>query len=82
MRLIEITFTYDEGWQQKCERNGVMKTSRKTINVDEIVSVSEWEGQLLHQGRVGTKVLTSDGKSHVDDRTYDQFLALLNEFKQ
>ena len=77
MKLIEITFTYDEGWQNECKKNGVMKTSRSAINVDEIASISAWHGTLLHEGRVGTKIITTNGKSHVDDRRYDEFIDIL-----
>jgi hypothetical protein len=77
MKLIEITFTYDEGWQKECKKNGVMKISRSAINVDEIVSISVWHGELLHEGRVGTKIKTINGSSHVDDRRYDEFIDIL-----
>jgi hypothetical protein len=79
MKLIEMNFTYDEGWQMRCERNGVMKTSTKLISVDKIVSISKWEGTLLHEGRSGTQVRTIDGRTHVDaDRSHEDFLKLLN----
>jgi len=74
MKLIEITFSYDEGWQRECTRNGVIKTSRKLISMDKIVSIAGWKGTLLHEGRSGTEVKTIDGKSHVDDRSYEEFI--------
>jgi hypothetical protein len=77
MKLIEITFTYDEGWTKECKKNGVIKTSRSAINVDEISSISVWHGTLLHEGRIGTKIITTNGKSHVDDRSYDEFTDIL-----
>ena len=81
MKLIEITFSYDEGWQKECTRNGLTKTTTAMVNVDHIVSITRWEGQLLHQGRVGTKIVTINNGKFVDDRPYDEFMECLNNIK-
>jgi len=81
MKLIEITFSYDEGWQKECTRNGITKTNTAMVNVDHIVSITEWHGQLLHQGRVGTKIVTINNGKFVDDRPYDEFMNYLNNIK-
>ena len=78
MRLIEITFSYDEGWQKECKKNGIIKTNIAIVNVDHIVSITEWEGQLLHQGRIGTKIATINNGKFVDDRPYNEFMDYLN----
>jgi len=78
MKLIEITFSFDEGWQKKCERNGITKTTKALVNIAHIVSISEWEGTLLHEGRRGTKVVTINNDKFVDDRHYDEFVECLN----
>jgi len=75
MKLIEMNFTYDEGWQRECQRNGVIMTSTKLISMDKIVSISRWNGTLLHEGRSGTQVKTIDGRTHIDaDRSYEEFI--------
>ena len=78
MKLIQITFSFDEGLQKECKKNGITKTTMAMVNVEHIVSISKWEGQLLHEGRKGTKVVTINNSSFVDDRPYDEFMEFLN----
>jgi len=77
MRTIETSFQYDEGHQKECKRNGVIKYVTHTINVDHIVSVTKWIGQLLHEGRVGTQITDVNGKKYIDDRPYEEMVLLL-----
>lgn len=76
-KLIETTFTYDEGLMKDCKRNGVIKTKKAMINVAYIVSVNEWVGKLLHEGRNGTRVIDVNNTEYIDDRPYDEFVKLL-----
>jgi len=80
MKLIEISFSCDEGWQKECKKNGIIKTTIAMVNVDHIVSISKWEGKLLHEGRKGTLIKTIDNGKYVDDRTYDDFMKFLNQY--
>lgn len=77
MRTFETSFQYDEGHQRECVRNGVIKHQKHTINLDHIVSVSEWNGTLLHEGRTGTQIVDVNGKKYLDDRPYEEVLQLL-----
>lgn len=77
MKTIETTFSYDEGMNLNCKRSGIIKISRSTINVDHIVSISPWEGKLIYEGRQGTQIKDINGKTHLDDRTYDDFLSYI-----
>ena len=78
MKLIKITFSYDEGWQNECKRNGITKTNVAMVNIDHIVSISKWQGKLLHEGRKGTLIKTIDNSKFIDDRQYDEFMEFLN----
>ena len=48
------------------------------VNVDHIVSISKWEGKLLHEGRKGTQIKTIDNSKFIDDRPYEDFMEFLN----
>lgn len=74
MKTIETIFSYDEGMSKECKRNGVIKESKHTINVNHIVSISPWKGELIHEGRTGTQIKDVNGKTYLDDRTYDDFM--------
>ena len=77
MKTIETSFWYDEGHQKECKRNGVIKHSKHTINIDHIVSISKWVGQLLHEGRTGTKIVVVGGREYIDDRSYEEIVSLI-----
>jgi hypothetical protein len=79
MKLIKITFSYDEGWQKECKKNGITKTDIAMVNIDHIISISKWEGRLLHKGRNGTMIKTINNCKYVDDRAYDDFIKFLNQ---
>jgi hypothetical protein len=77
MRTIETSFQYDEGHQRECKRNGVIKYSKHTINLEHIVSITKWVGTLLHEGRTGTQITDVNGKKYIDDRPYEEVISLL-----
>lgn len=82
MKTIEMVFTYDEGLMKDCERNGVLKSTKTTLNIDHIVSIQEWRGGELHKGRTGTLVTDINGKKHIDDLPYITFIGFIKNIKK
>lgn len=82
MKTIEVVFTYDEGLMKNYQRNGVLKSTKTTLNIDHIVSIEEWQGENLHKGRTGTLVTDINGKKHIDDLPYITFISFIKNIKK
>ena len=78
MKFIETVFSYDEGMSKECKRNGIIKQSRHTINVQHIVSYTEWVGKLIHEGKTGTQIIDINGNKYIDERSYNDFIKYLS----
>ena len=83
MRLLEIsTPSFDEGYHKCMERNGVIKSISRHINVDEISSIHRYIGQLLHQGWDCSKITMKNGDKFIDYRLPNELINAIEELQR
>ena len=43
-----------------------------------IVSITEWVGKLIHEGKTGTQIIDINGNKYIDERSYNDFIKYLS----
>lgn len=63
-----IDFPYDKGYHYNMERTGEIIKPIAYINLDDISSIEEFVGELLLEGKVGSKIYMKSHRTYVDTR--------------
>lgn len=80
MELFKITTpSFDEGYQQCMENNGIIKSISRYINVNEISSIDRYIGQYCHKGWDCSKIKMKNGDKFIDRRSPDELLEDINQ---
>jgi len=82
MKLFKIeTPSYDEGYFRCMERNGNIISNINYIDIDKIVSIRKYVGDLLHKGWVCSKIQMQSGTTFIDKRDVEVLLNDISNFK-
>jgi hypothetical protein len=75
MNLFRIeTPKFDKGYHKCMERNGEITSVVNYININEISSIREYIGELLHKGWNCSKIKMKNGNEFIDYREVETIL--------
>ena len=79
MKLFKITTpSFDEGYQRCLEKNGIIKSISRHINVNEISSIHRYIGEYCHQGWDCSQIKMKNGDKFIDQRSPDELIKDIN----
>lgn len=79
--LFEIsTPSFDEGYHKSMERNGVIKSIIRHININEISSIQHYIGELLHDGWNCSRIKMKNGDTFIDYRLPNDLINAIENY--